>query len=157
MLAHEVLTCTHMPRTPDDRPQTKHAGCNLSAGRSLQLQTYISSASHGYIIELLRSLQVMSSQARRAPGQDDVGNKHGREAAEADGQHACSIVVRAAGLITEHAGELGGLAQDQRIGGDERQHDGVQVLRAPAKAEQECYRHHNQLRDTYVVYVSSIH
>lgn len=132
-----------------DRGQTEHAGCNLCAGRSLQLQTYISSASHGYTIELLRFLQVMSSQARRAPGQDDVGNKHGREAAKADGQHACSIVVRAAGLITEQAGELGGLAQDQRVGGDERQHDGVQVLRAPAKAEQECYRHHNQLRNTY--------
>ncbi len=48
-------------------------------------------------------------------------------------------------LIAEDAGELGGLAQHQRIGGDERQHDGIQVLSPPPEAEQERDHHHDQL------------
>lgn len=49
-------------------------------------------------------------------------------------------------LIAEDAGELGGLAQHKRIGRDERQHDRVQVLSPPSKAEQQRGHHHDQLQ-----------
>ncbi len=85
---------------------------------------------------------------RELPGEDEVGDQHGREAAEADGEQNCAVVVRRACLIAEEAGELDHLAQDERVVGDECEHDGEQVLRAAGKAQQERSHHHHQLRST---------
>ena len=49
-------------------------------------------------------------EAGGAPGQDEVADDHGREAAEADGEHARSVVVRGPSLAAEGAGEVGYLA-----------------------------------------------
>ena len=100
----------------------------------------------GYKCSHSAAVKAHSSTAACREQEGFCAYQHRRQAAEANGQHTRSIIMRGALFIAEKATKVGHLAQRKCVQAHDCQHDGIKVLRTAAQPKQKCECHNKGLQ-----------